>query len=259
MEVLVAPEDPGVRNEYSKEEVRAICRKHEGKLIAFYGDVFRVERCQRRAYMDNKNVYRLQREGVKVTQVDNDVIAALPEGEAIDLAQTVASARSCKQLEGHYVTYSNVDVYVVEKCKKRLFPDWETYIQHREKGGDKKAEILALSWIEFSRIGEGKPLVSVLDDMFRKLASGDAGVDVIPVDEACRGLEGRVASYYSHLYRVERCRKREIEDPNNFFKTNAALAKVKVAVMTSEQWLSLPNGRPVVSEVLKRKNAPASE
>ena len=238
------PDTPGIRKTFSKSEFAKICAQVEGKLIAYYDDIYRVEQCHRRQLRDNKTVYNLQREGNRVQDVDSDVIAALPEGEPVDEAITLKNARGCNKLDGSYVTYSNVDVYFVEHCKKRIFPDWMTYIKHRERRHDKKGEILSLSWIEFDRLPPGPPIRSIVDDMFAKMLSGEAGVEVIPVDEACAGLEGKISSYYSYLYRVEKCRKREITSPELFLK-KAGVNKIAIYEMSSEQWLSLPNGAPI--------------
>ena len=90
----------------------------------------------------------------------------------------------------------------------------------------------------------GEPMRSVVDDMFAKLLTGSAGVEIIPVDEACEGVNNMVVSYYSRLYRIERCRKREIISPELFMKkAGRNLAKLKE--MSSEQWLSLPDGEPM--------------
>jgi hypothetical protein len=242
-------DEPAVHKTYSKSEIQRICAEVEGQLIAYYDDIYRVEGCRRRPLRDNKKVYSLQREGKQVRDVSGDVVAALPQGEPLDEAMTIKNARSCRQLEGQYVTFSNVDVYFVEHCEKRLLPDWMTYIKHRDQRHDKnnKGEILSLSMIEFERLPSGKPIPSIVDNMFAKLLSGEAGVEVIPVDEACARLEGRVASYYSYVYRIEKCRKREIAQPEIYLK-KVGIDKIKIIEMTSEQWLSLPSGAPIVSK-----------
>ncbi|MEN9835619.1 MAG: hypothetical protein RL011_1812 [Pseudomonadota bacterium] len=249
------PDTPGVRKKFSKDEVNRICAQVEGRIIAFYDDIYKVEKCQRRPLRDNKTVYNMQRGGTRVQDVDSDIIAALPEGEPLDEATSLKNARGCGKLEGHYITYSNVDVYFIEKCKKRIFPDWMTYIEHRERRQDKKGEILALSAIEFENIPTGNPIGSVVDAMFARMLSGEAGVEVIPIDEACAGLEGRIASYYSYVYRVEKCRKREIKNSELFLK-KLGVDKVLVYEMSSEQWLSLPNGAPITAKPDVEPQAP---
>lgn len=251
------PEEPAVVKEFTRGEIQAICRKYEGQLIAYYGDVYKVEKCRRRPIMNNKTVYGMQREGKKVWDVSGDVVAALDEGDALDFAETKAQARTCAQLEKKYVTFSNVDVYFVERCTRRMFPDWETYIRHREKRGDKKGEILALSWIEFDQLKPGDDVPSVVDDMFKKLLTGEAGIEVIPVDEACQGVNDKVVSYYQRLYKVERCRKREIMDPELYVKRLGLNASVKIIELNSEQWLSLPDGQPIEDNTKKAAEAEA--
>jgi hypothetical protein len=241
-DVLVVPEQIVVQKTFTRTEIQRICRKYDGQLIAYYGDVFQVKGCQRLPIINNKTVYEFLRKGRQVTDVDGDVIAAIPEGEPID--QLGGAGRSCRQLEGQYVTYSSGDVYYVEKCKLRVFPDWATYIEHRQKRGNKQGIIESMTWTEFDAFEVGEPIGSVVDDMFAKLLTGFAGVEIIPVDEACEGVNNKVVSYYSRLYRIERCRKREIVAPDLFMKREGKrLAKLKE--LSSEQWLSLPDGEPI--------------
>lgn len=248
VEIIEAVETPAVRKTWSRAEVRQICEKYNGKLVAFYGDVWKIESCARRPIIANKTVYELQRGGKQVLDVDGDTIAAIPEGEPLDLAMTVEAARSCKELNSHYITFSNVDVYYVENCKKRIFPDWETYIKHREKRDNTKAEILSLSWLEFENVKDGDAMTSVIDDQFAKLLTTGSGVDIVPQDEACAGVEGRVVAYYQKLYKIEHCHKREIRDTDLFMK-KTGLTSPKLLDLTSEQWLSLPNGKPMDLQV----------
>ena len=249
-------DDPAVQKHFSQAEVQRYCTRYEGHMIAFYDDIYKVDHCVRRPILDNKTVYNLQRDGQKVQDVTGDVIAAIPEGEALDEATTAKYARGCPQLEGHYVTFSNVDVYFVEHCKRRLFPDWTTYIKHRERHNDKTGEILSLSWWEFSRLTPGLPVPSIVDDLFARLLTGAAQVEVIPVNEACEGLEGRVAAYYSHVYRIEHCHKRDIEEADHYLK-KLGIDKLKMVELSSEQWLSLPSGAPIKDQGVQEGQTPS--
>jgi hypothetical protein len=239
-----APEQPAKRKHFSSSERQKICEKYKGRLIAFYGDVYRVENCKRRPIVNNKTVYGFMRDGQEVVDVENDVIVALAEGQPIDLKINAQGARGCKELEAQYVSYSSTDVYFVEKCMKRIFPDWATYVDHRQHRGDGRGEILSLTWLEFSQLGKGRPIPSIIDDMFAKLLRGDGGTDLIPVDEACAGLEGKVVAFYSRLYRVERCRKREFTDPEAFM-LRAGAERQKIPDLNAQKWLSLPDGVPI--------------
>jgi hypothetical protein len=250
-----APEVPVRRKVFSPAERKAICDKYQGRLVAFYNDVYKVESCKRRMIVNSKTVYNMMREGQEVIDIDSDVMVALPEGSPIDLAVNAQGARGCKELEGMYVSYSATDVYFVEKCNKRIFPDWATYVDHRQKRGDGRGEILSLNWLEFSQLPAGRAIPSIIDDMFAKLLRGDGSTDIIPVDEACAGLEGKVVAFYSRLYRVEKCRKREFTDPEAFM-LKTGVERAKIPDLTAQIWLSLPDGPPI-KDYKKYPDAPA--
>lgn len=244
VDVLKAPEQEPVRKIFTKREIERYCGKYAGQLIAYYGDVWQVQSCTRRVIHDSKTLARMIAKGAKVQDVDGDVIAAIPEGVPLDADLARQSARTCKELNNKYVSYSSVDVYYIEKCRRRLLPDWATYIKHREQRGDERGEIFSLSWEEFAGLEEGQPIPSVVDDMFARLLSGDGGVDIIPIDEACAGVNGKVVTYYDKMYQIEKCRKREVMDPGKILQ-QYAFQRTKFPELTSQQWLSLPDGAPV--------------
>lgn len=251
-DILKAPEQAGVRKVFTKSEIGRYCAKHAGQLIAYYGDVYQVQKCARRRIENSKTLARMIAKGAKVHDVDGDVVAAIPEGEPLDNDLIRESLRTCKELDKNYVSYSSVDVYYVEKCKRRLMPDWTTYIKHRDERGDERGEIIALSWEEFTGLAEGLPVPSVVDDMFARLLAGEADIDVIPVDEACAGVNGKVVTYYDKMYQIEKCRRREILDPGTILQPLSML-KTKFVELSSQQWLSLPEGAPVGK---KKENGP---
>ena len=251
-DILRAPEQASVRKVFTRQEIQRFCEQHKGKLIAYYGEVYQVEKCTRRVIQNSKTLARMIAKGAKVSDVDGDVIAAIPEGEPLDNDFIRQSIRTCKELNGQYVSYSSVDVYFVEGCKRRLLPDWTTYINHRDVRDDERGEIMALSWEEFIALQEGTHIPSVVDDMFARLLQGDAGVDIIPVDEACEGINGKVVTYYDKMYRIEKCRKREILNPGDVLQGFMEKA-TKFHELTSQQWLSLPNSAPIGK---KKENGP---
>ena len=210
------------RLEVSSTERKKICKKFEGALIAYYDTVYQVENCIRRPLVASKTIYNFQKRGRKIIEVDSRVIKALTEGEPYDVASTRANARKCNDLEGRYITFSNVDVYFVQECRKRLFPDWTTYIAHREQRnrqqrGARNGEILALSWIEFAKLRLGESFNSVMDDYLEDVDQVD-GIEVLPLSEACDGISGKLVSYLSKLYRIEDCQKREITAPDLYLR-----------------------------------------
>jgi hypothetical protein len=225
-----------VQKQFTERERQSECRKYEGKYIGYYSQVYFVESCKRREITDPDLTQQVSRQGV--TQVTGDTLVKLEEGKVLDELKT-KKLRSCAELAGHYVTFGGGDVYFVEKCAKRPFADWETFLAHRSERKRSNEAVLELSKQEFDKIPTGKEVSSVLDKVFKDLLEGQAEVHVIPVDEACKGLNGKYVSYYSQLYKIENCRKRPL-DVEAFLAKNRNL---KFQELSSEQWLSLPEGK----------------
>ena len=135
----------------------------------------------------------------------------------------------------------NGDVYWVQNCKRHAFPDWESYITHRKKKKLKSSDIIELTDSEFNSLKVGKTQKSILDEAYKNLYSEDDTVDeIIPVDEACEGINNRYISYYSKIYKVVKCYKREV-NPETFL---VKFKNYKLKEVTSTVWLSLPTGKP---------------
>jgi hypothetical protein len=254
-EVIEGTEDEDIqkvtpRKEFTSAQVKKICNKYRGKYISYYSKVFKVLSCIRRPFVQHKSIVGLLNRGGSFVEVGSDVVAALPLGPPLDKEMVAATARSCKDLNGKYVTLSHVDIFYIEKCKKRKFPDFATYESHR--GASRMDPIVDLSWYEFSRIKEGAPISSVLDKIFADLLSGDAGIDIIPVDEACEGINGRIVTYYSRVYKIQKCYKREYMSSEMFTKK---LINVNRPEINSQVWLSLPSGEPIDNRPVKPPKA----
>ncbi len=244
--IKVPKPEPAKPRVVTAAERKKACGKHEGKYISYYSEIFRVENCKRRAVQDPETLSRLMRGSVNVTEVESDIIAAIPAGQPV-ADQGAKSRRSCKQLEGRFITFSYVDVYLVQKCKKRIFPDWETFIAFQKKRGITSgigSEVIPLTEAEFDLLQIGPEMPSSVDLEFIRQYDRSKVVDVIPIDEACRGVEGKIVSFYSKLYKIEKCRKREM-DPEVATLKNPEL---KPKELRPEQWNSLPDGKPLKSE-----------
>lgn len=226
---------------FTQAQKKSECAKYENRYISFYDQVFKVVNCKRREVRDGELLARLAK-GRSITSVSNDTIIMLEEGQPYT-ASDVYPTRTCAQLNNRYVTYGPNEIFFIENCKRNSFPDWDTYETHREKH-DKKSPVLELTEKEFRGLKFGKQYPSVLDKVFKDVLEGSAGVDVIPVDEACRGVNEKFVSYYSRLYRIERCRKREIPDTEAFMRKKEN-NRLKLIELSSEQWLSLPDGKPM--------------
>lgn len=219
----------------SPEEKRKVCRKYESKMISFSGEIFKVENCRRRP-VDSKEVYAWQKKGKPIIDVDATPIRLLESKKPRPYG--TSKVRTCKQLEGKFVTFSFTDVYLVKKCLLQRFPDWASYLSFQDRAGRKNEKILALTIEEFTKLKVGRELPTVLVE---EQYSQDEPLEILAVSDACEGINGRFVSYYSRLYKIDRCRKRPV-DAAAFTRTKSKPRKI--IEITSQQWLSLPSGDP---------------
>ncbi len=232
--------DPPPPKEFSKAEIQKVCAKFQGKLISVYGEIYKLQNCTRHLIQDQEDIFKFSKQGMKVVEVESTEVAALPVGEHWESVS--ANDRPCGFFNKKYITFSYTDIYYVENCIRRLIPDYETLLQHRKERGQQNGEVLALRAREFYAIRQGRDISSIIDKEFHKLLSGSAGVDVIPIDEACKGVEGKVVTFYSRMYKIERCRKREIDAES--FTMHRKAGDYKMIELKAEQWLSMPDGKP---------------
>lgn len=239
---------------FTDAERRTQCSKYEGRYIAFYSEVYKVQGCQRHHVVSSDAVYQLMRGGAQIREVPAVAIAAIPEGRPIGESLSASGPRPCSAFLSKYITYSNVDVYFVDqKCVRHLLPDWETYLSHRKKRGQTMfSDLLVVSDEEFERFKIGPDFPSITIEEYAKLPIIEKNIDVIPVDEACHGVEGKIVAFYSRLYRVEHCRKRELDSEAFMWQK----PDTKVVELTPEQWISLPTGSSIVAVKKQEKPQP---
>lgn len=223
----------------SEAEKRKICSQFEGKFISFYSDVYLVKHCVRLP-LSSAEIYEHTRLGKKIEEVARVVIEALTEGADFQQQKVAGRSRSCQELEGKYITYQFGDIYLVKSCKRRVFLDWASFETHRGSISLEKSSIHSLTWDEYSSMKIGPPMPSAIIPEYAEIANGRKAVDVIPIDEACKGVNGRYVTYYSRIYKIEKCYKREIDSVE--FTKWAEKNSVRLVELTSEQWLSLPDG-----------------
>ncbi|RYZ68724.1 MAG: hypothetical protein EOP09_09020 [Proteobacteria bacterium] len=232
---LPAPVLPKAK-EYSAAEMKKTCAKFEGKYILYYERIFKVEKCKRREYIVEEGMEPKLR-GSKVLTVESETIAQLAQGEPLNGPQK-RKPLTCNQLNGQYLLSRGEDIYFVEKCKKRLFPDFDTYTDHSKIRGKRNQDVLEMDESELGKIAEGEPIVSSLDAEYKKLLDADKGIDVLDIREACKGLNGKFVAYYSKIYRIEKCRKQPV-DPQLFGKR---YPRYEPTELNSDQWISIPTG-----------------
>lgn len=237
--------------EPTEAEKKAICKSYENSYIGYYGTVFHVKSCKRYE-LSSEQVYKLTKaKKLSLKEVGADVVAALPAGgkyqeELSDLTTL------CKRLEGQYITFSFVDVYWIESCKKRPFPDWSSYESHRGKLKNAKIPLKSLDLEDFLALETGEPMPSVIDEEFRELLRPD-NVDIIPLDEACSGIMSTYVTYLGQIYFIEAmgkkgpgvkmCKKRRV-DAEQYTRRKANL-KFHLKELSSSQAISIPEGDPM--------------
>ena len=230
-----------IAKEFTNIERNKACSKFNGKLVSLSGEMWKVKDCKRHQVNDPDIMFRLSRQGGAVVEADARELAAIPIGETWDSLQS-GKPRTCAAFNGKYITLSYTDIYFVDRCIRRLIPDYETLLKHRRDRKDRSTDVLAVSDAEFHAVKQGRDIPSEVDREFAKLIDGSAGVDIIPVDEACHGVEGKLVSFYSRLYHIEKCRKREIDA--EAFTMKRRTLDAKIIELKPEQWLSLPDGKP---------------
>ncbi|MGE0174818.1 MAG: hypothetical protein AB7T49_18640 [Oligoflexales bacterium] len=231
---------PPPRKTYTAAERLAECRKYEGKLLGYYEFIYKIENCKRREIRDQDYLNGILKGNQKVINVENDTIGKLRVGKPIESPPKKA-AFSCNRVNNSYVISQTNDIFYVENCKKRAFPDYDTYETHKH---DKKSSqvLVELSPAELKSLTDGTPFPSVLNKPAE--SASEEILEIIPLHEACRGIDGRYASYFSKLYKIEKCHKREIANPEGFLFENRA-KKIDVVELNSDQWLSLPEGKTI--------------
>ncbi len=235
----LAPPKLHKKRVFTDAEVKSECRKFEGQFIAYYDRIFKVENCKRREVLSDDDGQNPILRGLRIISIENITIAKIPEGPAFG-STPKGRKPDCARIEGRYVISRASDVFFVEACKKRPFPDWDTYADHSAKQQKSRKDILELPEEEFLALPLGTEFKSSLNDEYRKMLVTEKNIDVLPLDEACKGLNGSYLSYYSKIYKVDACRKQEV-DAERFL---TRFPNYKLREMSSEQWISIPTGKP---------------
>lgn len=118
------------------------CKKYEGRYISYYEHIYKVEKSKRREFVVEEGI-EMKTKGLQIFSVESETMAMIPAGESLNkLARK--KTYSCTQLNNQYLISRGDEIYFVEKCKKRLFPDLDTYSEHSQKRGKRSQDILAL-------------------------------------------------------------------------------------------------------------------
>jgi hypothetical protein len=225
---------------FSAAETQKVCAKYQGKLLSVYGEVFKIKNCIRHVIQDQQDIFTMTRQGLQMVGVEASDVAAIPVG--VPWSEVASLARPCSFFNKKYITFSYADIYYVDGCVRHLLPDYETFLTHSRAHNDKNRALLALNPEEFFKIPHGSDILSILDKEYSNLYELSANVDIIPIDEACRGTEGKIVMFYSRMYKIEKCHKREIDAES--YTMHSSIGNSKILELRPEQWVSMPDGKP---------------
>jgi hypothetical protein len=202
--IIKVPKQPDAppAKQFTATETQKVCAKYKGNLLSVYGEIYKLKNCTRHQIHDQEEIFKFAKQGIITIEVDSKDVAALPIGDHWEIVNE--KNRPCSFFNKKYITFSYTDIYFVENCVRKLIPDYETLLEHRKSQGIKSSEVLALNAREFYQIRQGRDVTSVIDREFSKLLEGSAGVDIVPIDEACKGVEGKIVTFYSRMYKIEK-------------------------------------------------------
>ena len=239
-------------------EKQEICKEFSRKnisYISYYENVFEIKNCER-IRLSNSRVKELTRRGVRVQDADHKAIEALPLRPKIIEKGAENREELCKKYHHKYITYAYVDVYWVEGCVKHPFPDWSSYENHAGKLRDSRPSLVTPASDDFYRLETGEPMKSIIDEEFRSMlqAQGDQA-DLLPLDEACKGINGQYVTYLGQIYFIDRkpgkkgtgpfCHRRVVDSEE--FTRKRGMSGFNLPELSSSQALSIPVGEPMIA------------
>jgi hypothetical protein len=224
-------------------EKAALCQQFEGKYLAYYELVFKVQGCKRYA-LDTAEIYELSRQGIVPYDKRKEmpkIIQALPFGGTWgNEVSRQSPVNPCTAYDHLYVT-DGVEVYWVNKCQLQLFPDWASYESHRGSLSKNPPTLRYLDSKQLAQFKEGKDLPSVIDEEYRELEEPKA---TLTPAEACKGLLGTFVSYLDTIYFIEAhpkgCKRRPVDGEE--FTRNRANDKHVLQELTSAQAQAILEG-----------------
>lgn len=203
----------------------SLCKKYEGAYISYYDGLYQVRGCKR--YDKSSSAYQITKSGARIQQVGADVITQIPLAKTSDKPAKTSKSAVCKKLEGKYVSVSFTDIYYVSDCQRRLFPNWETYQEHRQRRTSALDDLIVpVSKAELQSLPTGEPVSSTAMIVKKKVNSAS-------IQQRCRELENKYVSFYRHIYQIKNC-KRKVVRYDAFKQSGAAITRE----LTAEEWRS---------------------
>ena len=269
--------------------VAELCSLYEGKVISFAGVIALVENCKQRVVESSQDFNMLLAEKkLSVVDVESEVVRKIPFGRPFESKPKVVNAEArqklCEKTNGRYVTSDGESFFYVEKCVRKPFRSFVEFAQHNAEG----RPVMALDEHELGALPEGSTIVvpaskesdvlykvdgdvywsrlfppgkvdRLSEDSLKKIEKIDAERSRINKrSEICARYEGKIVSFYSRIYLVEKCLRRPLQDVT--LDIQAALTdKFSPQDISAEQYRALPEGEGLSGEhYLKRGSSARS-
>lgn len=282
---LGAPDSSSYQNVKTRQQA---CETFDGRVVAYYDQTGLVRNCRFRLITDPLMLNLLRNQNAKeVTEIPASVYRLLPhgepiqEGEAEGFEQTLGikmKSSICRALEKQIVTATGLNFFYVENCKKRLFPNYASLqeqsdvqqtiktitpaqLDKLESGPDMPNMASSLSdiWIKIDgdvtwqrsfRSADQGPTLPDSPEQFRKTAQ--EAQQPVNKNRLCSEINGRLVSFYGHVYFVENCSLREVEQQS--LELQIAIEQGKgIRDLTASEKRLLKDGRAISPEdALKR-------
>ena len=232
----------------SQKAKKSVCEKHKDSYVGYSGFVFYVTKsCKLNDVTHNAG--KLTRQKVIIKEVSADILKALKllKDDSLTLSKG-ATASLLKRVDGHCVGSMN-HLFLVEKNKKRKFPDWESFVDFSNK---KKCKLIALTSKEIESIPRGEDMKSILDEAFKKNHLETDTVELISLKSACSRLQK--AKYYSHHEQVFVLEKPFGKLPCGLKQVDAQALTKKLAASSGVQEMSLTTYFSIPKKILPLKD-----
>lgn len=273
------------------QKLSEMCELYEGKVIAFAGSLSLIDRCQQRVIEDTQVLNDLIIDGKKqVIDVPSAVVRTIPFGKPFLANRGLkknpdSNAYKCSRFEGRYVTNDGENFFFVEKCHRRLFVSFEDFTYHNQEN----RPVLAATPEEFEvllpgRVMEVRPtnepeiLYKVDGDIYwsrlfpkgKVERSGEDSlkkIETIDMErkkfsgraELCSRYEGKIVSFYSKLFLIEKCLRRPLVNVSLDVQTSLA-DDFEPQDLSAEQYRVIPEGIGFDAEkLLKKSKTPSME
>jgi hypothetical protein len=280
------PDETSKKQHEDAITLKEICEEYEGKIVSFVDYVSLVEGCRQRRIEDQQLLNDLVvLRKTTVVDIPSVTFRRIPNGvpfrrkDYLEMEKSGGPSRSrlCAEHEGRHVTTDGEEFFLISDCKLRRVASFLSLVD--DSGNGRPVLVLAPEVLElipqgvdlksrekdesallyrvdgdviWSRLYEGKVNRSSEDSLETLKKIEAEMVSRLDRGEVCAALEGRVISFFSKLYLVEKCIRRPLEGISLVVQAKIVDAK-GIGDVTSGQYRLLPEGVPVKEEELKLK------